>query len=183
MTRTLTTIFVTLLAALLFAGTAYADSDTDSSAASANLQFSATSSNSVYLMIGNPATVDTLTWSSLGVPSYGLIQDDAATNVAIEIDVTMDDAAQDCFLRMIGNHLVSGGNTIMIDEFYITGAGDFTFSGESIHNDDVTIDSFSTSGRYTGTFIVEYDDSAHVPPGAYAPASGYAVVFTAVVGP
>jgi len=181
MTRTLTTIFVALLAALLFAGTAYADSDTDSSAANASLQFGATSSNSVYLMIGNAATVDTLSWSNLGVPSYSKIQDDASTDVAIEVDVTMVDASEDCVLTVVGSDLASGGNIILISEFQLTASGEFTFSADPLSTISTHLETLTTSGQYTGTFIVEYNNSFHVPPGTYTPTAAYAAVFTATI--
>jgi len=182
MTKTLTAIFIAVLAVLLFAGTAYADSDTDSSAASASLQFEATSSNEVYLMIGNAATIDTLSWSSLGVPTYTEIQDDASTDVAIEVDVTVTDATEDCVLTAVGTDLSSGGNTIPISDFTLTASGEFTFSSVALANGSpVTLETLATSDQYTGTFIVEYDDSTHVPPGSYASALAASVIFTATI--
>jgi len=132
MKKTLLAIVVAILTAFIFTSTVYADSDTDASAAETSLQFGATSGNEVYLMIGNTATVDTLFWTSLGIPSNNLIQDDSNTDVAIEVDVTMIDASEDCVLTVIGNNLISGGNTIPISKFTLTASGEFTFSSVAL---------------------------------------------------
>jgi len=182
MKKTLLAIVVAILTAFIFTSTVYADSDTDASAAETSLQFGATSGNEVYLMIGNTATVDTLFWTSLGIPSNNLIQDDSNTDVAIEVDVTMIDASEDCVLTVIGNNLISGGNTIPISKFTLTASGEFTFSSVALaHLTAVTLETLATSGQYTGTFIVEYDDDTHVPPGMYNPDDAFALAFTATI--
>jgi len=175
------TYLAMITAFLLCASVSYADSDYGSSQAEAWLDIQGDQNNEVFFRIGDAALVDTLNYS-LGTPQYTDIPDDLSTSVVIDISVVMVDATEDCVLTVIGADLSDGGsNTIPISRFTLTASSTYTFDDALVNATPVTLETLTTSGRYTGAFGVTYDDSYHIPPGTYTPAAGYAAAFTATI--
>ncbi len=170
--KTLIAIFAAVLMVGI-AGAAYADSGTGdpTTPAEASLDVRVLSGSTIEITIGDPASVDSLTYT-VGTPSGGYITDDAATHVNYLIRYNADDATEGLRVQVDALDLSNGVDTISSTDFQVRSDGG-SFPDRDLGEPGIPIDltSYSLSGEYSDTITIWLNDYRFLDPGLYT-ASG-----------
>jgi hypothetical protein len=179
MAKTLTALFIAVLAALFIAGTSYAESAGPANPVVARLGLEVINASWASLQVGSTgSTVDTILFTTFSPSTIEMVSD--PISLITNGNFTTSQSLVLSVVANVGFLTAGGSNTIQISKFSVVSAiGGWVFD-HALSTTSYALGTMSTTGPLTDTLFIHYMPDSVIPAGTYTSGT-YAISFTLAV--